>query len=727
MIILLSLSFAMIVAAVVALETIIGDAKVEKKLLPDPYGGYILLDRYGNRIEGGDYVRSEDISDNIKHAFIAIEDKRFYAHHGVDLYRVAGAAIKDAKTRKLTEGGSTITCQLVKNTHLNSEKTIKRKIKEAKIAVEMENLYSKDEILEMYLNIIYFGKGIYGVKNACRALYGKSPADVTPIEAASLAATVANPSKYSPLLSYEKNASRTRLVLSLMNKQGYISEEEYKFYSTSNIIINYNEIHNNYNKVYNNSALFECNVILSNVEKTIQRPLLIRTYFDPSIQQAAQDAIVNRVNHSTKNRPIVELMIAENATRGIAAYASNDPKSFLRKRQPGSLIKPFIYASAIKAGKIIPSSPLFDAPTDFNGYSPANYRNEYYGWIDAKTALSKSVNTVSVSLLQKVGVQNVAEEIEKAGIRLDKKDINLALALGGTTYGSSAKEIAEGYLTLANDGLHQSAHFIDSITDAKGRVIYKRIDLATPVYSAETSYLVTDMLKECAKSGTAKQLFYLNADIAAKTGTVAMGEGNADAWCAGYTTKHTFVCHFSGKDPFTPLDSSITGGNDPTKCVRSALRRIYTEEKPTPFTLPIGLKKIAVDRSIKEELHLLVPFEKSGYGESETVYTTKDFTFDSIDPESLFLGDISIKKVEKEIKIAFSRKEGISYETRINGKPCEEKADGFYTKYPLFPLVKVEIYCKKQDKLLYKKAKILRVDQRRISSTPAMASSIKVS
>ena len=177
---LLSLSVILLFGCVILLFSVTSDVKLNANALPNGENALILYDKDGLEMENEDYVRLENISDHIKHAFIAVEDKRFYEHSGIDLKRTVGALLKDLKDRNFTQGGSTISNQLVKNTQLNDEKTIKRKLKEAKITFQLEKRYTKDEILEMYLNVLYFGKGIYGVKSACRALYGKSPSEVSP-------------------------------------------------------------------------------------------------------------------------------------------------------------------------------------------------------------------------------------------------------------------------------------------------------------------------------------------------------------------------------------------------------------------------------------------------------------------------------------------------------------------------------------------------------------------
>ena len=702
---LITLSVIFVFAAIILLFSVTEDAKLNANALPKTENELILLDKNGQRMENGDLVAINEVSAHIKNAFIATEDKRFYQHSGFDAKRTIAAILKDIKDRNFSQGGSTISNQLVKNTQLTNEKTIKRKLKEAKITLELEKQYSKEQILEMYLNVLYFGKGIYGVKNACEMLYGKDPNEVSPAEAASLAATIANPAKYSILIDPSANRQRTDLVLGLMREQGYLSDKEYKTAIASEIILNYDNIHMNYDRIYNNLALKEASKVISaKATNNSKAPLYVHTYFDPEAQKAANNALFcfNKTLDATK-----EIVVADNQTGAIIAYASTDSFAYKLKRQPGSLLKPFIYAKAIENGVLLPDSPLLDEPIATGEYRPTNYGGTYYGWITAKEALFRSVNTAAVSILQQIGIESAVKTIQNVGIPLDYKDKTPALALGGTTYGSTVLALAEGYLTLANAGRHVKTSFISMITDRDGKIIYRDDRKENAVFSPDTAFLTTDMLKECAKSGTAKQLRYLNYDIAAKTGTVSAKGGNSDAWCAAYTTDHTFVCRYScGKYPF---DNSLTGGNLPAKTVRAAIKAFYSEQAPENFAPPTYIKKVEIDKTIKEEFHKLVPYKNSGFGEKESVYTTKNFRFDAIDPEKLLIGDLSITTIDDAPSVTFQAFSGVEYDVFINGRPCVKTESGYRAEKQRFPIGKLEIYCNKNERLLWKTTRLVRL------------------
>ena len=705
-------SILLVLGAIASIVLITEDATLNEELLPRNNENITLLDQDGNMMKNGSYAASEEISDYIKNAFIAIEDKRFYRHGGIDLPRKVGAFVNDLKRRDFSQGGSTISNQLIKNTHLTSEKSIKRKLKEAKITLELEKKYDKDSILEMYLNVIYFGKGIYGVKNACKTIYGKLPSDVTPLEAASLAATIANPSRYSALVNYDNNAKRTQTVLSLMKEQGYLSIDEFNEASMSDIVINYKSFDNNYDEIYIKSALSEAKSILGELPKgSSQKQYKVRTYYDKSKQNASSAALLSfdeSTNESESNVVTKELVLTDNASGGILAYASNSGLSYHLKRQPGSLLKPFLYAQAIETGRILPDSQRFDAPVDLDGYSPNNFASTYYGWISAREALANSVNSVAVNLLNEIGIEKGRSAIQNAGIPLDRRDNNLSLALGGTTYGSTTLEIAQGYSTLALGGKNAPLSFIKEITDSNNRVIYTHKINPKTVFSEESAFLTTNMLRHTAKFGTAKQLSYLNFDIAAKTGTVSVNDRNSDAWCAAYTSENTFVCRYSVTDNNLSIDN-LRGGNQPTKTIRNLMKSIYVNATPAPFQAPPSLKTIEIDKTIKESFHKLVPYKKCGFGTPERIYYTKNFRFDAPDPERLLLSDLTVNTQEEYPVITFRRFAGINYDVFLNGTKCEETEGAFRSVKQLFPIGKLEIICKKDERILWKTTRLVRL------------------
>ena len=717
-IVLLSISALILAVTIGVLFSITKDAVLDKNKLPDDRSKLVFLDDSGKIIPQEDYASIQEIPEHVKNAFIAVEDKRFYQHHGIDARRLLGATFQNIKSRSLSQGGSTITCQLVKNTHLTNEKTIERKLKEAKIALEVEKIYSKDQILEFYLNVIYFGKGVYGIKDASKTYFNKNPKELTVKEGASLAAVIANPARYTPI-NREENERRTDMVLRLMKNQGYLSQEEYHNATTSNIVISYNDFHNNYTHIYTKMALFEIKRLGPALSKDKQ--LHVYTYLNTKTEVAARKAIDGYTNAYPVSSEI-EFIVADNETCGVTTYLSTGSSTPL-KRQPASLLKPFIYTIAIEKGSLVPDTPILDQKTDFNGYVPQNYGNIHYGWVDAKFALSHSLNVPAVSLLQQIGINNAVQRIKETGIALNDNDKHLALALGGTTYGSTLPEICKGYLTLANGGVSGDLAFIKRIEDEDGNVLYRHLSNRKVVFNKSSCYLTTEMLKDCAQNGTGKQLSYLSYPIAVKTGTVARENGNSDAWCAAYTTKNTFVCRYSATS--TPLPNESTGGNLPTKTIRQVARSIYENEPPKDFVMPYGITKRTIDKGIKSEFHKLVPYQYGSFGDKEVILTTSAFRFEEINAEDLYFGKVDISSTASGVSILLHKAKGLEYAAYLNGKECKEFESGFITPKTAFPLAKLELLCKKEDKILYKKTKILRLPYSFMISSDSNASRIK--
>ena len=378
-------------------------------------------------------VSYQEISPYIVNAFVALEDKRFYKHHGLDYKRIAGAAVNNIKAGYLKEGGSTITQQLAKNAILSNEKSFVRKLKEAKLAIQIEKRYSKDEIMTMYLNTIYFGHSLYGVKAACARLFGKTPSEVNVAEAAMLAGIVKNPLKNSPLNSVENATERRNLVLKLMLEQGYIDESEYESALRAEYTAPPEQKSDTASGSYANAAIYEAATILgSSVKEVITGGYTVITYCDTQAQELlkrAYDAESISVDGADKM-----FLLGDNSTSGVCAYVSGisyAPHEF--RRQPASTIKPIMaYAPAFDTGIYSPSSPIEDKLYDFNGYSPQNYQNSYLGWTTVRNAILTSSNACALKTVADLGLDRSMSYAKKFGINFDDKD-GAASVLGGMT------------------------------------------------------------------------------------------------------------------------------------------------------------------------------------------------------------------------------------------------------------------------------------------------------
>lgn len=544
----------------------------------------------------------EDISPYIVNAFVALEDKRFFSHRGLDYRRIVKAVINNIKAGYFKEGGSTITQQLAKNAILTNEKSLIRKLKEAKLAVQIEKRYSKEQILEMYLNTIYFGHSLYGVNAACKRLFLKSPDSVTLSEAAILAGIVKNPKRNSPLNNVENALERRNLVLRLMSEQGYINESEME-----------NALNEGYTAPeepnaetdlsYSAAAIKEAAEKLGISEKQlITGGYSVYTYMDRSLQRAASQLISNPAYDAENADRLI--LAADNISGGIKAYSSTmslDPNEF--RRQPASAIKPVIaYAPAFESGKFSPATPLLDEPTVFDGYAPDNYKNSYLGWINVEKAAMSSSNVCALKLVSETGLDYCMNIASKTGLTFDSRD-SLAAALGGMTYGVTPAEISEAYMCLASGGVHKNAVFVKRI-EKNGVTVYRNITSETRVLSRESAYLVTDILKSTAKSGTAKKLAAVKGEIAAKTGTNGDKNGNSDAWCMSYNAAVT-VCAWYGARGGKSMPLSVTGGGLPA--LISA--KIYSAEplsEGSVFEVPGGIIYADIDEYSYSANHSLL-------------------------------------------------------------------------------------------------------------------------
>lgn len=546
----------------------------------------------------------EEISPYTIYAFVSLEDKRFFKHKGLDFRRILGATYNNLKAGYLKEGGSTITQQLAKNALLTQEKTIDRKLKEAKLSLEIEKNYSKNEIITKYLNTIYFGHSLYGINDACKRLFNKEPNQISIGESAILAGIVKNPLKNSPLNSVDNAISRRNLVLKLMLEQGYIVEKEYEQALKENYSPPVIEKTANNNIPYTQAVITECANILGISEReVITKGYIIHTFFDKKSQNSLdlaynhEDLLVDGVNRT--------YLLADNTSGGICAYASSinySPHEF--RRQGASTLKPIIsYAPALEQGLIIPDSPILDEKCEIRGYSPNNYRNLYLGWTTVRDSLKHSSNACSLKLIDRAGLPYALNMAKDFGLMLDKND-GLACALGGTTYGQTPVELVKAYMTLANEGKSRNIGFINSIYDTNGKWLYKHEMSENQVVSKETAYFLTEMMIDCAKTGTAKKLSAIDFQLASKTGTNGNSNYNFDAWNLSYTTSHTLAVWYGSKDYSSGLDLSVSGGSYPTLGAKSVWTSLGI--RPKNFNCPNTLEYLEIDKYAFDNNHILM-------------------------------------------------------------------------------------------------------------------------
>jgi membrane peptidoglycan carboxypeptidase len=610
------------------------DVKLDKSLLEYDKNNIQFYDDNDDLINtmkyNNDYLKIEETPTDLKNAFLSLEDREFYNHNGLNYKRIIGAIISNLKTKSLKEGASTITQQVIKNTHLSNEKTIKRKIQEAKLAYELERNYSKDEIFEIYLNIVYMGNNLYGVKDAAKYYFNKDCNELSLMECAVIAGIVKNPSKYSPTQNKEESIKRANIVLKCMLDNKKITEDIYNKTINNNIALNTDLIYNSFYNSYLNSAMYEASQILNLSSKELrQLNLTIYTYLDNEQQNIIYNTLKND-NFYIKNengiKPDSSAILIDNDSGGISAYYSISYfDAYSLKRQPGSIFKPLaVYAPAIEKGLITPASFILDEQTSFNNYTPHNFKDTYYGWITVRSAIEKSLNIPAVKVLNDVGLDDSKRFLNSINISLNTKD-NLAIALGGVTDGVSLIDISGGYSMLANYGLYKRPQFIKEIRDKNNKIIYKNRNKYFKVLNEDSAYLLTDMLCSAVDNGTSRKLSALSFNVAGKTGTVKYKstDNNNDAWSASFTSLNTLVVWQGNVDNSSEksLSPSITGGSYPSMVATEIYKRIYNKYYPEDFYIPDSVVKLNIDKisyySDEHSLKLLKDFIPNNYGIEE--------------------------------------------------------------------------------------------------------------
>lgn len=467
-------------------------------------------------------------------AFVDIEDKRFYRHNGYDPKRIVKSALVNMKSNSKSQGASTITQQLVKNTLLSNEKTYKRKVDEIMLAIKVEKNFSKAEILNMYLNTIYFGSNAYGIESASQIYFDKSASELDINESAILAGLIKSPATYSPRYNKEKCFDRKNLVLKQMYELNHISKEQYE----QNVLmpVTCSDDSHNYENTYHQQAIIEACKILNISEKELVRNnYQILTFMDSKIQQQLNEVLI-----SNKDILCDKLSIISSSDGKVLAYLGiSDFDMSKMKRTPASTLKPVaVYLPSIIHNICNAETPILDERFDFDGYSPRNFNDEYSGWITVKDALAQSKNIPTVKLLNCLGIDKSREFLKTLGIETTEQDANLSLGLGAITSGVSCKQLLQAYTPLQNYGNFSELRFVDKILDKNGFVLYENELNTKKVCDEESAYLVLDMLKDAVKNGTAKNLKSLDLDIASKTGTNYHNGSNYDLYNIALTKNY---------------------------------------------------------------------------------------------------------------------------------------------------------------------------------------------
>lgn len=541
------------------------------------------------------------VPQNLQNAFIAAEDNRFYEHIGIDPIGIFRAIFANLTNRGIAQGGSTITQQLAKNAFLSQEQTLKRKIQEAMLALEIEHKYSKKEILEMYMNQIYFGQGAYGIQTAAKTYFNKDVNELTLTQCAMLAGLPKSPNYYSPFNNLNEAKKRKNVVLDQMVKYGYVSAAEAE--DAKNQDLGLSKSHQS--KEADEYASF-IDYVSQQVAKKYgddalyKEGLKIYTTMDVDKQHAAVRAMRNLPNNYTDENGLTQpqsaiVSIDPKTGHILAMVGGRGQDSFNRAsmavRQPGSAFKPFVYLTALQHD-MTPDTTMNDQPVTYGSWSPKNTGGSYSGTMTLSDALAHSVNTIAVQLADQVGTKNIIANAKKMGITtLDAKDDNLAMALGGLTKGVTPLEMASAYGTFANKGVHVKPTAIVKILDRNGNVLedastLEKEETKTRVMSEREAYEMTTMLEGVIDHGTGTAAA-IGRPAAGKTGTT---DDNKDAWFVGYTPD-IVTAVWIGDDTGSHSLGEIYGGTIPAEIWKDYMSSATSDESGGDFSAPSGMER----------------------------------------------------------------------------------------------------------------------------------------
>ena len=554
----------------------------------------------------------DDIPVQTRNVFLAAEDLRFYRHHGVDMVRLFGALAANIREGGYSQGASTITMQLIRQSHLSTKKTLSRKAEEIWLAWQLERRMSKDDILAMYLNYIYFGNGAYGIQAAAQTYFGVDARDLTLTQACALAASIKAPSYYAPHVSAQHNRSRRNYILNTMLEEGMIDQQTRDEAAAETLVLAEVPPEEAPYGWYADAVLDEAETLLGMTSEEVLSgglsidTALSRTHQDLLDKQFTADIFPANASDGTKVQGAAACVDTNTGeVLAIVGGRSYDVRrGFNRatrlRRQPGSALKPLaVYAPAIDRYGYMTCSVLKDEPTNFNGYKPRNSSYTYYGNVSIRTALKNSLNVSTVALLNQIGVNAGRDYMASVGIPLDDRDANLALGLGAMTYGVSPVQLAAAYAPFGNGGTYNAPHLIRRITDASGRVLYQNRDSGSRVLKATSAYLMTSLLQTVTASGTGAKLSGAGTPVAGKTGTVNMtGGGNRDIWMACYNSEIScaFWMGFDEPDQKHKLQGWVSGGDNTAAMARNYFKALYQNRDKPQFTRPGGIIALEIDQ-----------------------------------------------------------------------------------------------------------------------------------
>jgi penicillin-binding protein 1A len=538
-----------------------------------------VIGRYGDI--KGESLAIQDMPKHLVDAILATEDRRFYSHFGIDPIGLTRAIIVNVMHKGTVQGGSTITQQLAKNLFLSQEKTYKRKIQEALLALWLEHELTKDEILSAYMNRVYLGAGTYGVEAAAKVYFGKKVKDLPLHESAILAGLLKAPSRYSPIANPKASEERAKVVLSAMVDAGFITEKKAKAAKA-------NKLARSDDGPEGEASRYFADWIVDSLENVIGTPtedIVVETTLDPEVEESTARVLKDSVEKNGKKLKVSQgasvVLRPDGSIVALVGGIDYSKSQFNRAtqglRQPGSSFKPVVYLAAIEAG----ADEYFmveDAPITEGRYRPQNFGNKYYGEITMIEAMTWSLNTVAYRLAKMVGIENVIGVARRLGITADLEP-NLSLALG--TSEVPMIEMAQAYATIASGGFAVKAYGITKVkTEKSNKVLYEREPEESPrVFRGSNIQTLVNMMMSVVQNGTgqaAKGGFF----AAGKTGT---SQDYRDAWFDGFTDNYTAIVWF-GNDDNTSM-KSVTGGGLSAGAWRDIIAGAKSDPTPSKYKL----------------------------------------------------------------------------------------------------------------------------------------------
>ncbi len=549
--------------------------------------------------ENRELVKLSEISPELKRAVLAIEDSHFYDHEGVNFNSMGRAFMVNLERGEVVEGASTITMQLIKNLFLTRDRVYSRKLAEVVMAIRVEQVFSKDELLEIYLNNIYWGHNTYGVKTAAESYFNKDPKDLSLAEASMMAGLIQAPERYSPFVNYKATKRRQATVLRRMRELGWISKAEEIAATKEPLLVGKPTAWNQKDIPYVTQAVIEELNKTFGVENVRRGGLRVQITVDKDFQEMAQQTVIQshqRLRYWGVNADQIALVAVDPRTHYVKALVggldyskSQFNRATQAKRQPGSSFKPFVYYTALASGEYEPDTEIEDKPVRYRVvsgyYEPKNYTKKYVGKTNLRSALMHSMNVPAVKVGKSVGLNRVIEVCQMLGIESTLQPV-LSLPLGSMEV--TPLEMAGAYATFASNGWHSDPTLIVRVTDSEGNVLLNNIPRPKLILDEWAVASLNSMLQDVVKRGTGTAA-QIGRPVAGKTGTT---EDERDVWFVGYVPQLATAV-WIGNDNYKPIGKGATGGQHAAPIWRDFMLKALENEpvkyfpSPTNYSQPV--------------------------------------------------------------------------------------------------------------------------------------------